>query len=120
MDSIDFIKLLTNSFFLIDTEKDKSEPEILQDTVIRMGGDEFTILTDSFKDENDLIKIAERILKSIKSIVFINNMDLNIGISIGIAYTENPVTKEIIFKAADDALYRSKEKGKNTYTIVKI
>ncbi|MGB9744835.1 MAG: GGDEF domain-containing protein [Desulfurella sp.] len=90
------------------------------DTLARIGGDEFAILTDSFEDQKDLEMIAKRIIKSINSLIFTNNMDLNIGVSIGIAYTTHPQTKEAIFKAADDALYASKQKGKNTYTIVRI
>ncbi|HHS49019.1 MAG TPA: diguanylate cyclase [Desulfurella acetivorans] len=45
------------------------------------------------------------------------NIELNLGISIGIAVANKPSTKEAIFKSADNALYESKEKGKNTYTI---
>ncbi|MEM3238237.1 MAG: GGDEF domain-containing protein [Thermoplasmata archaeon] len=91
-----------------------------QDTLARIGGDEFAILTDSFNSESDLINIAKRIIHSVNKLIFTNNMDLNISVSIGIAYTLKPTTKEVIFKSADDALYESKAKGKNTYTIKEV
>lgn len=91
-----------------------------QDTLARIGGDEFAILADSFNSESDLINIAKRIMHSVNKLIFTNNMDLNISVSIGIAYAYKPATKEVIFKAADDALYQSKAKGKNAYTILNI
>jgi len=91
-----------------------------QDTLARLGGDEFAVLTDSFNSKKDLEKLSQRIIHHINNFLFTNNIELNLGISIGIAVANKPSTKETIFKSADNALYESKEKGKNTYTIVEV
>lgn len=91
-----------------------------QDTLARLGGDEFAVLTDSFNSKKDLEKLSQRIIRHINNFLFTNNIELNLGISIGIAVANKPSTKEAIFKSADNALYESKEKGKNTYTIIEV
>ena len=40
--------------------------------------------------------------------------------TVHIAIANKPSTKEAIFKSSDNALYESKEKGKNTYTIIEV
>lgn len=86
------------------------------DTVARWGGDEFTILLPQVRDEEDTIKLAQRILEVLKQPFQIKEHQLYIKISLGIAiYPRDGHDAETLLKNADAALYRAKEKGRNRY-----
>lgn len=83
------------------------------DTPCRYGGEEFAIIlpeTGLFEAK----RIAERIRQVIErqNIVTHNNINLKITASLGIASTEDTCTIDLI-AAADQALYRAKESGRN-------
>ncbi len=98
----------------------------MQDVLVRLGGDEFTLIVESFTSENDLELIASRIIEKICETFTISDLKAKIGISIGIAYFSGEYNKEannlenILFKTADNNMYKSKANGRNTYTISKI
>jgi diguanylate cyclase (GGDEF)-like protein len=97
-----------------------------QDVLVRLGGDEFTLIVESFNTENDLELIASRIIEKICEPFIIDNLKVQIGISIGIAYFSEEYKKEtkqlenLLFKTADNNMYKSKTNGRNTYTISKV
>lgn len=81
------------------------------DRVGRLGGEEFGV----FLPETDIdgaISIAERIQNEIKNININGNV---VTISAGISSkTKEMETADSMYKKADEALYRSKNEGKNT------
>ncbi|WP_373601155.1 tetratricopeptide repeat-containing diguanylate cyclase [Paraclostridium bifermentans] len=80
--------------------------------ICRYGGEEFVIInTYEFKEEVYLI--AELIRRAIENIEW--NKDINITISIGVAYSEEH--KEKTLKKADENLYIAKTNGKNKVVI---
>jgi len=85
------------------------------DISIRYGGDEFiVILKDT--SEHDLIVIAKRILTTVKNSTYINGLvNTDITLSIGISSGRLPIVQ--LIKQADDAMYKSKELGKDRYSI---
>ena len=86
------------------------------DTVARMGGDEFVILLPEITREENAIKIAEKILKTIQKPYVIENHKLFITTSIGIAfYPKDGEDVDTLMKNADFAMYQAKNKGKNNY-----
>ncbi|GFE71791.1 EAL domain-containing protein [Chroococcus sp. FPU101] len=86
------------------------------DTVARWGGDEFTILLPQVRDEDDTIKLAQRIIEVLKKPFHIKEHQLYIKTSLGIAiYPRDGDNEESLLKNADAALYRAKEKGRNRY-----
>ncbi|PSF38362.1 diguanylate cyclase [Aphanothece hegewaldii CCALA 016] len=86
------------------------------DTVARWGGDEFTILLPQMRAEEDTIKLAQRILDSLKQPFIIKEHQFYLKTSIGIAvYPKDGEDAETLLKNADAALYRAKEKGRNRY-----
>ncbi len=93
-----------------------------EDTLCRFGGDEFLILTDSFDSVEDLEQLAKRILKSINEPFTIQGKIINVGISIGIAYAIAgcSASQEDFLKAADEMLYKSKNTGRNKYSITEL
>ncbi len=88
-----------------------------EDTLSRLGGDEFIILIDQFESDEQLLKILSRLLNVVREPAIIEEHHLTVSTSIGIAiYPEDGVTADILIKNADAAMYESKKSGKNSYS----
>ena len=86
-----------------------------QDTVSRQGGDEF-ILVLSDTDANGAARIAEKLLEVIPQRYQIEQYELTITPSIGIAmYPSDGADFESLFKCSDVAMFRAKHDGRNNY-----
>ena len=89
-----------------------------EDTLARMGGDEFTILLDDIRDASDGIRVAERIQKKLASPFLISGQEVSITARIGIAISATGYsTGEDILRDADTAMYSAKALGKSRYEI---
>jgi diguanylate cyclase (GGDEF)-like protein/PAS domain S-box-containing protein len=89
-----------------------------EDTVARLGGDEFIILLAEIKSSQDAVKVARKILKSFRPSFIIDDNELHITTSIGIAlYPADGNDAATLTKHADTALYRAKEAGRNNYQL---
>ncbi len=87
-----------------------------QDTLSRLGGDEFTIILQDIKHINMAAKIAKKIIKLIAEKIILNNTTLYTSCSIGISMAPNDtLDKDDLIKYADSAMYHAKSKGRNTY-----
>lgn len=88
------------------------------DYVIRWGGEEFLIFVDC--DIQNTYKLAERIRKKIKTIKITHDDDYitNISMSFGISSVTSSLLSDI--EAADEALYESKENGKDQVRIINL
>jgi diguanylate cyclase (GGDEF)-like protein/PAS domain S-box-containing protein len=88
------------------------------DTVARMGGDEFVMLVTEFTSNNQIVKVAQKIITEIQKPFIINGYKINITISLGIVlYPDDGDNIHSLMKKADKLLYKAKEKGRNTYEI---
>jgi len=86
------------------------------DTIARISGDEFSIIIDEIKNDNESIYIIEEILKVFKEPFNIENCSINIGISIGASvFPDDGCTAEELLRNSDIAMYKIKESGKNSY-----
>jgi diguanylate cyclase (GGDEF)-like protein len=86
------------------------------DTVARLGGDEFTVILDDVAKEQDVTKIAQKILDALSKPYRIEGHELFTTTSIGISlYPHDGETAETLLKNADIAMYRAKEQGKNNF-----
>lgn len=86
------------------------------DTVARWGGDEFTILLPQINNAEEVTKVAQRILQDLKPAFELNNNNLHISSSIGIAlYPQDGEDSESLLRKADAALYLTKAQGRNNY-----
>ena len=87
-----------------------------QDTVARLGGDEFTVILPELAGAAGAANVAEKIIESLAAAFRIEDQDVFIGASIGIAvYPLAGADAETLVKHADIAMYRAKEAGRNTY-----
>lgn len=87
-----------------------------EDTLARMGGDEFTLLLPQAENLEDIAKVAEKILAALAVPICIDQKQLSTTPSIGIAvYPNDGGSPETLLKHADEAMYRVKTGGRNAY-----
>lgn len=86
------------------------------DTVYRMGGDEFTVITDALHNEQEAAIIAQRIIDAMSQPILLDDHEVIVTTSIGIAmYPKDDITADKLVKDADAAMYKAKELGRNCY-----
>ena len=88
------------------------------DTVARFGGDEFTFLFEELASEREALLIAERIKHTVGFPIRLDNDEVSITVSIGIAMARGPgVVAETVIREADAAMYRAKARGRARYEL---
>jgi diguanylate cyclase (GGDEF)-like protein len=86
------------------------------DIVARIGGDEFVALAEDIRTDNDVLPIATRLLQALQAPFMIEGHTINISASIGIAlFPQDGDDADKIIVAADMAMYRAKNAGKNQF-----
>ena len=86
------------------------------DTVARLGGDEFAIMLADLARPEDVPLIAQKVTETLSQPFQIKDHQLFITTSIGISlYPSDCNDPEALLKAADLAMYRAKEQGRNNY-----
>ncbi|MEA4908545.1 MAG: EAL domain-containing protein, partial [Anaerolineaceae bacterium] len=90
------------------------------DTVARIGGDEFVILVEDIKDDEDAAEIVERIQEILKVPFVLQGREVfapaSMGVVLGKPRYDHP---EDALRDADIALYRAKTLGKARYELFK-
>jgi diguanylate cyclase (GGDEF)-like protein len=90
------------------------------DIFSRFGGDEFALLLNSIRNEDDALLVANNIIKNISLDITINEHKVKVGASIGIAlYPDHFTNIDAFVKLADSAMYEAKKRGKNQAVIHK-
>ncbi len=88
------------------------------DTVARFGGDEFTILLPKILQTQDVKRVAQKVINAFKQPLLIEDRELRITPSIGIAvFPHHGEDAETVIKSADMAMYHAKEQGKNNFQL---
>jgi diguanylate cyclase (GGDEF)-like protein/PAS domain S-box-containing protein len=86
------------------------------DTVSRMGGDEFTAILNGLGDRHNAETVAKKIIDSISQPFNIRGRTLHISTSVGITfYPDDGKEIDTLLKHADTAMYKAKESGRNNY-----
>lgn len=88
-----------------------------QDNVIRLGGDEFTIILEQVDSKNIILEVAKRINQSLSDALVLSNgtrhlVCASIGISI---FPHDGDSRDVLLKHADIAMYAAKANGKARY-----
>jgi len=90
-----------------------------EDFLARLGGEEFAVILPGCHVDS-AIKIVEDAMNRIRKEVFVqDDMQIRFTISAGIAELSPGEDADHWYKRADEALYESKETGRNKYTIAK-
>ncbi|MFF5225656.1 putative bifunctional diguanylate cyclase/phosphodiesterase [Dactylosporangium sp. NPDC000521] len=86
------------------------------DTVARFGGDEFAVLIDVVDDAGDADDLATRIIDALDLQFDIDNTEIHVRGSIGIALTgPDAADADQLMRNADLAMYRAKAAGEGTF-----
>jgi len=86
-----------------------------EDTVARIGGDEFTLLIDRITDSIIVSRLAQEIIDEFKRPLDIDGRSIQITASIGISlYPSDGGDTETLIRNADAAMYLAKDDGRNT------
>ena len=86
------------------------------DTVVRFGGDEFGIILPEMQEVYNAGMVAKKILAEINKPMVINEKEITISASIGIAtFPAAAEDATNLIKNADAAMHRAKHEGRNNY-----
>ena len=89
----------------------------IDDTLARIGGDEFLILVENIKHNTDIVQVVEKIKNALHPKFILNNQILHITASMGVAlYPKDGNEVDTLLKNADTAMYASKKKGRDGYS----
>lgn len=103
---------------LIQVAQQLNQSLCKKDTVARMGGDEFAILLTDIRDRSEVAELVKCILHALESPFQLGTYRVNIGASIGIAFS-NPCysSAKDILRDADIAMYKTKKAKTGEYEI---
>jgi diguanylate cyclase (GGDEF)-like protein len=83
-----------------------------QDTLGRVGGDQFALLLLSQSDPRELAMLAEQVRRSLRSPISIAGQDISLTASIGISLYDGPDDDPAeLLREAEIAMYRAKRSG---------
>jgi diguanylate cyclase (GGDEF)-like protein len=86
------------------------------DKIVRLGGDEFTVIVEQVTHRNAAAHVAERIAQALHAPLQLNGRRQSIRASIGISlFPDDGTDPEILLKNADIAMYSAKSAGKGHY-----
>jgi len=122
---IDNFKIINDTFghswgdrCLVEVGNMLTNLQIPYQFLCRLGGDEFIMIIDQIGECNDALSLAKRIMECFQVPLVIDDNKFYLTVSIGIAsYPRDGTTVDELLKNADAAMYQSKAKGRNTYTM---
>ncbi|MEQ1592531.1 MAG: diguanylate cyclase [Thiobacillaceae bacterium] len=89
-----------------------------EDTVARMGGDEFVIALWESGPVDAVSRLAEKVVQAVSQPYRIQDNDVQITASVGVGmYPTHGESVDALLKSADMAMYQAKRTGKNDYRI---
>lgn len=88
------------------------------DTVARIGGDEFAIVVGGLEDPRSIAGLAAKLIEALEpEMALPQGSHCRVGVSIGIClYPDDATAIDSLISLADNAMYTSKSRGRNTYT----
>jgi len=87
-----------------------------EDTVARMGGDEFTLILEDITDFRDAAKVAQKILQQFSIPFELAGQPHRVTTSIGVSlYPADGDSVPALLREADEAMYASKKQGRDSF-----
>ena len=87
------------------------------DMAARLAGDEFVLLLEGLHGEADVTVVAEKLVAAVRKPFYVPGAELMVTTSVGIAYSAWPRPSIDLMEFADQALYRAKAAGRNTFEL---
>lgn len=86
------------------------------DTLFRLGGDEFIIIMENISNPEDASKLAQRIVSALEEPMTLRQNTIYISSSIGVSiYPDDSLNAADLVRCADSAMYKAKEDGRNNF-----
>lgn len=103
---------------VIKTVADRTRRAVRKGTFLaRTGGEEFAVIVRNAREE-DAVVVAERIRQTVETMTMHRGAEeIKITVSLGVANSQAVETQTQLYEAADAALYRSKNAGRNRVTV---
>ncbi len=107
-------KLLRGSDFVARERKETGKTE--SGMLARLAGDEFTLLVHDVTNQSSVIHVANRILASISKPFDLEQHEIQVGASLGIAlFPDDGEDPDSLIKKADYAMFEAKKHNKNGF-----
>lgn len=98
-----------------------SEVMRANDTVARIGGDEFMMICPDMSDERHAAILSQRLIDVINQPIELDATSVSVGASIGIAFCSDRLHgAEELIREADQAMYTAKKAGRNRYVFASV
>jgi diguanylate cyclase (GGDEF)-like protein/PAS domain S-box-containing protein len=86
------------------------------DVLGRLGGDEFAVLVEGVEDPRNLATVAQKTLDALSVPYQLDAYELSSSASMGIScFPQDGADVDTLMRNADTAMYRAKDRGRNTY-----
>ena len=86
------------------------------DSLARVGGDEFTLVVERFRDPQELAEVAQKLLGAAARSLVIDGHECHLSGSIGVSiFPDDGKDNASLLKKADIAMYRAKAAGRNKF-----
>lgn len=88
-----------------------------EDTLARIGGDEFVAVLMNLEQTEDSLPVIRRLLNSVADPIHIKELELKVSASVGVAFypQQENLDADQLLRQADQAMYQAKQAGKNRY-----
>lgn len=91
------------------------------DFVGRFGGDEFVVVAPAVDGEVHALELAERVFDAATGTVRCDDIDVDVGLSMGVALTDAECTTASgLLNRADMAMYEAKQRGRGQFTLYEL
>jgi diguanylate cyclase (GGDEF)-like protein len=88
-----------------------------QDMLARFGGDEFVVLLNGLKSQDEGTELLSQLLQQLQKPLQLDEYSLQLSGSIGVTFypQRQPLEADQLLRQADQAMYQAKQGGKNRY-----
>ena len=104
-------------FVLVEVAKRLKKVLRQNEILARLGGDEFLVIVNSFATISEIDAICQRIIAELSLPLHDKHRFYQVGVSIGIAiFPDDSNNAKELLQFADTAMYKTKAKGRNSFT----
>ncbi|HHT00436.1 MAG TPA: bifunctional diguanylate cyclase/phosphodiesterase, partial [Thiomicrospira sp.] len=108
----------TGDQVLVEVAKRMQDCVRKEDSLARVGGDEFVVVLEHLSSQNASEKVILNLLNAFNEPIVLDEQLFSLSVSIGVSFfPQDGETIEALNKHADTAMYRAKLAGKNTFKV---